>query len=205
MEYIFTNIYENNRWGTNENSEYMGSSGGGSSIEYNQDTYVPFLKEFIVSHNIKSVVDLGCGDFRCGDLIYGDLDILYTGYDAYKKVIDSHSKTYNPEKYTFHRLDFCNHPHEMVSGDLCIIKDVIQHWSLPNIYRFLDNLVENPKFKYILLINCCDQYEDDTDTMDGGFRPLHTRFLPLKKYNPTPLLYYHSKEISLIEPYSMLV
>ena len=83
MELIFTNVYENKLWGdNNNNTEYKGSSGSGSDINYNINTFVPFLKQFIVDNNIKNVVDLGCGDFRCGKLIYDDLDILYTGYDT---------------------------------------------------------------------------------------------------------------------------
>ena len=46
MEEIFTNVYENKTWGHNNDVEYNGSSGGGSDIEYNKDTYVPFLHIF---------------------------------------------------------------------------------------------------------------------------------------------------------------
>ena len=88
MEEIFTNIYENCEWGDNNNVEYTGSSGTGSDIDYNKKNYIPFLKKFITDNNIKNIVDLGCGDFICGKIIYDDLDILYTGYDAYKKIID---------------------------------------------------------------------------------------------------------------------
>ena len=35
MEQIFTNVYENNQWGSNNNTEYNGSSGEGSDIDYN--------------------------------------------------------------------------------------------------------------------------------------------------------------------------
>lgn len=45
MDHFFTNIYENKKWGDNNDDEYSGSSGGGSFIEYNKDTYVPFLKK----------------------------------------------------------------------------------------------------------------------------------------------------------------
>lgn len=48
MEQIFTNIYENNIWGNNENIEYKGSSGCGSKLDYNKDTYVPFLKSLLL-------------------------------------------------------------------------------------------------------------------------------------------------------------
>ena len=40
MEYIFTNIYENKQWGNNNNSKYEGSSGEGSTIDFNKYTYI---------------------------------------------------------------------------------------------------------------------------------------------------------------------
>ena len=88
--------------------EYQGSSGPWSYIYNNIDTYIPFLKQFIINNNIKTVVDLGCGDFVCGTLIYDNLDILYTGYDTYKKVIDYNSKQHSSSKYSFIHLDFYN-------------------------------------------------------------------------------------------------
>jgi len=53
METVFTNIYENHLWGNNHNNDYNGSSGGGSDIDYNKNTYVPFLKKFIDENHIK--------------------------------------------------------------------------------------------------------------------------------------------------------
>jgi hypothetical protein len=199
MEEIFTNIYENKIWGNNNNLEYNGSSGGGSDINYNKDNYVPFLKKFIIDNNIKNIIDLGCGDFRCGKLIYDDLDITYSGYDAYKKVIEFNSKEYLMPKYSFTHLDFCNNKEKIINGDLCILKDVIQHWSLDNIYSFLDYLVENKKFKYILICNCCNQMKDNTDITNGDSRQLSYKYLPLKKYNAINLYNYHSKEVSVIK------
>ena len=199
MEQIFTNVYEHCIWGNNNNFEYKGSSGGGSDIDFNKDSYVPFLNKFITGKNIKTVVDLGCGDFKCGKLIYDDLDILYTGYDVYKKITDYNSTQYSLPKYSFTYLDFCNNKESIINGDLCILKDVIQHWSLDNIYTFLDYLIEFKKFKYILICNCCNQTQDDTNIQTGDCRPLNCEYLPLKKYNPIKLYNYHSKEVSVIE------
>jgi len=198
MEECFTKLYESNTWGNNKMIDYTGSSGYGSSIIYNKDTFIPFLKKFITDNNIKNIVDLGCGDFICGKLIYDDLDIVYTGYDAYKKVIDFNSKTYSLPKYSFIHLDFCNNKKDIINGDLCILKDVIQHWSLDNIYTFLDYIVENKKFKYILICNCCNQSKDDTNIPNGDWRPLSCEYFPLKKYNPIKLYNYHTKEVSVI-------
>ena len=203
MEEVFTNIYEKRVWGSNYNNEYSGSSGQGSDIDYNKDTYVPFLRKFINDNNIKNIVDLGCGDFRCGTLIYDDLDISYTGYDTYKKVVEYNSKQHPLSKYSFIHLDFCNNKENIINGDLCILKDVIQHWSLDNIYNFLDYLVESKKFKYILICNCyynrSIKTADNTNIENGNFRPLSCEYLPLKKYNPIKLFNYHTKEVSVIE------
>lgn len=200
MEQDFTNLYERNMWGNNDNIEYNGSSGDGSEIYYNKDSYIPFLKKLLTSNNIKNVVDLGCGDFKCGKLIYDDLDISYTGYDVYKKIIDYHTKQqeYKLPKYSFLHLDFYNNKESIIQGDICILKDVIQHWALDNIYNFLDYLVESKKFKYILICNCCAQMQDNTNIVTGDFRQLSCEYLPLKKYNPTKLYNYRSKEVSLI-------
>ena len=199
MEQVFTNVYEKKLWGDNNIVEYNGSSGEGSDINYNKITYVPFLKKFINDNNIKTVVDLGCGDFKCGNLIYDDLDILYTGYDAYKKVVEYNSSQFSLPKYSFIHLDFCNNKETIIEGELCILKDVIQHWSLKNIYNFLDYLIEHKKFKYILICNCCNQTTDNTDIKDGDFRCLSCDYLPLKKYNPTKIFNYQSKEVSFIQ------
>jgi hypothetical protein len=204
METIFTNIYEKKLWGDGEFN-----SGSGSEIFYNKDTYIPFLKKFILDNSIKSVVDLGCGNFRCGPLVYDDLDISYTGYDTYKKLIDYNSNQYSLTKYNFVHLDFCNFKEQIIDGDLCILKDVLQHWSLDSIYSFLDYLTETKKFKYILLCNCCSQSVDNTNIQSGDFHFLSSDYLPLKKYNIKKLYNYtiklnenggnFYKEISVIE------
>jgi hypothetical protein len=199
MEKCFTDVYENKVWGSNNVAEYIGSSGPGSDVNYNKNTYVPFLKNFITANNIKTIVDLGCGDFRCGKLIYDDLDIRYAGYDAYKKVIDYNSKQHSLPKYWFKHLDFCNNKEKIVNGDMCILKDVMQHWPLENVYTFLDYLVESKKFKYILICNCCNQTIDNVNIQNGDWRALSCEYFPLKKYNPTKLYNFESKEVSVIK------
>lgn len=197
MEQFFTNVYEKCEWGDNKNSSYKGSSGGGSSIEININTYVPFLKKFIMENNIKSIVDLGCGDFVCGPLIYNTLDIKYTGYDTYEKVIIHNSDNNCKEKYNFYHLDFYNKKEEILPADLCILKDVLQHWKMDEIYNFLDYITDTKKYKYILICNCCNQKHDNPKNEERS-TPLSVDFLPLKKYNPKKLFNYSTKEVSII-------
>jgi hypothetical protein len=125
--------------------------------------------------------------------------VKYIGYDAYKKLIEFNSNQNTNEKYTFIHLDFCNDKEKILNGDVCILKDVIQHWPLSNIYSFLDYIVENKKFKYILICNCCNQLQNDTDIPSGQWRPLSCEYFPLKKYNAIKLYNYYLKEVSVIQ------
>ncbi len=196
MDKIFTNIYEHSTWGNNNNSHYKGSSGSGSSIDYNIKHYVPFLKNYILKKNIKSIVDLGCGDFKCGPSIYNGLNISYCGYDIYKKVI-LHNQNLYPN-YTFITSDFYKDKENLIKADLCILKDVLQHWPLEYIYSFLDYLVQSKKYKYILICNCSNQYKHNTNIQIGSWHALNSNFFPLKKYSPISSGFYNTKEISVI-------
>jgi len=199
MERIFTAIYEQKVWGDNAHQEYRGSSGGGSSIEYNRDAYIPFLQKFIKERNIKTVVDLGCGDFRCGTQIYTPLDVQYHGYDVYQPMVASNSKMFLPPKYRFTTMDFYAQRATIETADLCILKDVLQHWSKTHIETFLCDVVQSKKFRYIVITNCCRNAKEGVDIVDGAGRPLSSQQLPLRQFKPVTLLKYHTKEVCMIQ------
>jgi hypothetical protein len=196
---IFTNIYENCVWGDNRDKNYKGTSGGGSEVKFNKE-YIVGLKAFLTKKKIKSIADLGCGDFRCGKSIYNDLkNIKYCGYDAYDKIIKNNKKNHINPKYSFKHLDFFNKKESIKPADLCILKDVLQHWKTDCIYTFLDYLIASKKFKFILICNCCSQSDDTADIITGEWRGLSRNFLPLKKYNCQHLFNYQTKEVLLIK------
>ena len=192
MEHNFDNIYKTNHW--------ISGSGPGSTIAYNKDVYIPFLKQFIIDNNIKTVADLGCGDCQCLENTYNDLNIKYTGYDCvYTNVIENNLNNIQNDKYSFVHLDIFKNRENIIAADVCVLKDILCHWKLECIYIFLDYLVSCQKFKYILLINCCQQSIDNTDIQENGnFHPLSCDFFPLKRYKAQKLCNYNSKEISVI-------
>ena len=202
----FTKVYENNIWGDNNDPNYEGSSGTGSDINYNSKTYVPFLKHFIKKHKIKNIVDLGSGDFRTGMLIYDKMHVNYTGYDAYKKLVDYNNTKYEGYgMYTFIHSDFREkgEREKIIPAELCILKDVLQHWPNADIIDFLDYLIDSKKYKYILLCNCYKGNPENntthrTDIKPGQFSSLSSKSYPLNKYNAEVVYNWDTKEVSFI-------
>ena len=202
----FTVVYEKNIWGDNNDPNYKGSSGTGSDIKYNSKTYVPFLQHFIKKYKIKNVVDLGSGDFLVGLLIYDKMGVNYTGYDAYKKLVDYNNKKYEGYgMYKFIHSDFreVGEREKIVPAELCILKDVVQHWPTADIIAFLDYLIESKKYKYILLCNCFTGNPENTathrtDIKPGQFSSLSSTTYPLNKYNVEVVYTWDTKEVSII-------
>jgi hypothetical protein len=188
MESTFNNIYATDAW-TN-------GSGPGSALAFNETTYIPFLQNFIRENNIKNVVDLGCGDFQCGPTIYDTLGVEYIGFDVASSIITVNVDRY--PRYNFRHLDFYNEKEKLPCGDLCIIKDVLQHWPLSYINMFLSYVIAERKYKYILITNCSYQSQDNTDISIGEFHPLSSEYLPLRAFNVQSLYKYHTKEVCLL-------
>jgi hypothetical protein len=181
----FTKIYNTQYW--------INGSGTGSYIQ-NTKLYNTYMTEFIIQNNIHSITDIGCGDWQSSYLIYDRFEnIDYTGIDCVSSVIQNNKK--NHPKYKFHTIDILCNIDSIKDSDLYVIKDVLQHWKLQDIYNFLDQLVTK-NYKYIIITNNGHQTQDNIEltTYIGNGRGLHSNYLPLKKYNASLLLDYTGDE-----------
>ena len=87
----------------------------------------------------------------------------------------------------------------MANADLLIIKDVLQHWSDPEVRKFLDDMVALKKYKYILVINCAD--ESRSMLMEaGGWRTLSHNHPLLGDYGLIEIFKYNTKSVLLMKP-----
>lgn len=155
---VFSNIYKTNAWG-------YGSGVG--SLEINTRGYREFLQNFLKEYKIKSVVDLGCGDWQIASLINWD-KIHYTGIDVVDTVIEKDKELYGSDQVEFYCFDVLTQ--ELPTADLLIIKDVLQHWPNKDILDFLPRL---SSFKYALITNCILGNYVNVDIPLGIFRPLN--------------------------------
>jgi len=203
---------------TSQKTNCSYSSGSGSDLHINKKQYIPFLQTFIIENKIKTVVELGCGTFNIGPDIYRNLNIIYFGYDVQDETIKQNQETYKYffKKYNFFTANLLNEKslNALEPADLCIIKDVIQHWPTEYIEPFLDYLIASGKYNYILIVNCYDTSGESRPRKNikfAEFDYLSFNSEPLNKYNVENiddkyddkyygniLGYYATKEVSLI-------
>ena len=150
----FERIYREKMWGANDENE--GSSGGGSSLE-NARPYYEYLTKFLREHKIKSVVDLGCGDWMLSRYIdWTGID--YVGYDVVGSVIDKNIQKYGSDTVRFVNANFLNI--EIPAADLIICKHVLQHIPNKDVFCFIKLL---SKYKHCLILNAMPMGQENID------------------------------------------
>jgi 2-polyprenyl-3-methyl-5-hydroxy-6-metoxy-1,4-benzoquinol methylase len=135
----FEKIYSDNYWGTEV------KSGSGSTIAATENIR-NIIPEIVNKYNIKSIVDVACGDLTWMPLVLEKLgDIKYTGCDIVESLIEEHKKKY--PQYKFQTLDIVEE--NIPSGELIICREVLQHLPVRDIQKALINF-SNSSAKYIL-------------------------------------------------------
>ena len=138
----FRKIYATKAWGGNGERFSSGAGSRGDAAEL----YCSFVTKFIVERGIRSVVDLGCGDFAVGQQIVDRTGILYTGVDIVPELIEHHKSTVADSRVNFACVDIArdNPP----DADLCLIRQVLQHLSNREIAQVLANVRD---YRYTLI------------------------------------------------------
>jgi SAM-dependent methyltransferase len=138
---IFSEIYDRNRWGGNQGAFHSGSGSSAAHAEH----YGRLIRDFIGSRSLRHVVDLGCGDFRVGAQLI-DTGVIYTGVDIVPALIESNRRKYGSERVRFECLNIIED--ELPQGDLCLIRQVLQHLSNEQISKVLHNV---ESYRYVIV------------------------------------------------------
>jgi SAM-dependent methyltransferase len=139
----FSEIYRTKLWGEAEGGDFF--SGGGSEALF-AVPYVKQVQRFVAEHQIRIVVDLGCGDFRVGRLLCAQSDLRYVGVDVVPDLI-----FYNRAHFGGPRVEFrCANliADELPDGELCLIRQVLQHLTNAEILRALAKCA---KYRFVLV------------------------------------------------------
>lgn len=161
----FTEIYATNHW-------HYGS-GEGSLAELTEG-YRDFLSAFIAKSGVRTIVDIGCGDWQFARLMDWS-NVAYLGIDVDQGLVERNNVEYGRSNVKFVKMNVFNGP---PPADLLICKDVMQHWTNAMISQFVPFL---PRYKYCLFTNCADPASRrNIDIEVGKFRPIDLTAEPFR-------------------------
>jgi SAM-dependent methyltransferase len=118
---VFDKIYVSGAWGADGRTDLYSGPG---SYEESVEDYVEFVREFISKYQLRSIVEIGCGDFSIASRYAAMVD-SYLGVDVSSIVVDRNAKRYGSETINFVQADASKT--DLPASDLCIIRQVLQH------------------------------------------------------------------------------
>jgi hypothetical protein len=137
---IFSTIYDTYGFGGEESR-----SGPGSTLDETEKIREK-IKNLIKYKDIKSVVDIPCGDFNWMKEIVDSFE-LYHGGDIVPKCIEENTKKYGSDKISFSVIDLMGS--QIPQCDLLIVRDVIGHYPIEDGKKIVENIL-NSNCKYLL-------------------------------------------------------
>jgi hypothetical protein len=172
-EKIFTDIYDENRWGDKESR-----SGSGSTLTQTE-TIRRKLPEILEEFHIHSILDIPCGDFNWMKEVNLD-SISYIGADIVEKIIQINNEKYIKENRKFVKIDILRD--QLPHVDLILCKDLFLHFSYRHIFTAIKNIKKSGS-KYLLVSN--KLVTKNFDIMTGSGRPINFLIKPFSF--PSPL------------------
>lgn len=173
---VFTEIYKSNHWQSSESI-----SGTGSEIKQTE-SLVNDLNKLFIDKNIKSVLDLPCGDFKWMQKVNLS-NIDYIGGDIVEELINSNVSQFIENKnLKFKVINLIADP--LPVCDIIIVRDCLVHLS----YKDINSAIENMKSsgcKYLLTTTFTDKNLNH-DIATGEWRPINLQQKPFSF--PDPIL-----------------
>lgn len=162
-EDVFTEIYESGRWGGSPGEFF---SGPGTANEQIVSAYMAAItREASVEGFLGSkFVDLGCGDFRVGKRLC-PLCSSYVGVDIVKPLVRRNQEDYgNATTHFMHRDIVVD---DLPDGDVCFLRQVLQHLSNQEILAVLQKI---RKYKWVFIT---EHYPTDNDAIRPNIDKAH--------------------------------
>lgn len=172
----FQEIYKNDKWGyiRYEAAPCDFYSGPGSYAGELVNPYVSLVRKLISEKEIKTIADLGCGDFNVGSRI-APFVVDYTGCDIVPELIERNKKKFGNDRCSFVCLDMVED--ELPAADLCLIREVFQHLSNKEVMKVLSKLRQ---YKFVLVTETIKSGEEgfNKDIPHGTHRGVSLEYPP---------------------------
>jgi hypothetical protein len=177
----FSAIYEDRTW--TDAIPGMPRSGRGALYERSLSV-VEFVQARIASGDVRSIVDIGCGDLTYMSRIDAVVDgtVSYTGYDIVPALVEEHRRL---RWGSFYEGDVTA-PGFRVEADLVIVKDVLFHLEDAQIEAALANLRAS-SWRYLIMTSSDNATNDDRAFDRWHYAPVNF-LLPPYSFEPAEVL-----------------
>ena len=174
----FRHIYLSNHWQNYFKLDLQKSrSGPGSNLNYTSDMSRE-LEKFFAEKNIKTILDIGCGDFIWMNLLlnkYYNYD-KYLGLDIVDELIKNNNLKYSNDKISFKTFDLVKD--QIPKGfDIILIRDVFIHLKNEQIVNFL-NLLKNLDIKFFGVTSTPSLKKNNELKAVGRYRDINIEIEP---------------------------
>jgi hypothetical protein len=161
----FEQIYSSGGW--------VRSGSGPGSSSANTIEYRAFVSRFIEANGIRTITDLGCGDWQFSRFLdWSGLE--YLGLDVVPEIVENNRNLFGQANVQF---EMFISPDALPGGDLLLSKEVLQHLPNSTIIEYLNAI--RRKYRFALLTNTIVPISHvNVDINLGGYRPLRLQNPP---------------------------
>ena len=177
-KFVFYTIYKSNHWNKYskvDKNNLLVSGPGSIPGTIPTQTVVENLRIFISNNNIKSILDIPCGDFSwIQDLIKSE-KLNYTGWDIVSDIIQYNKRKYSSENINFFFKDIVNE-NNFGNCDLIFSRDFFIHMNIDDIKKILNN-IKKSSAKFLACSNNSD-VSINKDILVGQHRKVNLSIEP---------------------------
>lgn len=169
---FFAQVYRENLWQGRESRSGQGSEVG------QVGALISGLPEVLRRHEIKSLLDVPCGDLNWMKQV--DLGkISYIGGDIVSEIIEYNIENYESNLRSFKVIDISRD--KLPSADMIFVRDCFIHFTNKLIFMALQNIASS-SIKYLCITHDMDheRYPDGHNIdLDGADGEVHHQYRPL--------------------------
>jgi SAM-dependent methyltransferase len=160
------------------NEGYESLCGPGSHLLNAKETII-FINNFLTNYNIKSMLDLGCGDWNWFKNIELN-DIKYEGWDACDTMISDNRTKFGRHNIQFFKKDIISENYNTTDAIIC--RDVLFHLTVNNALTVIEKVKKS--CKYFITTSFNDVSENIGIGSKGwGFYRINTNIKPFNLQN----------------------
>lgn len=187
---VFTKIYQNDLFNARSgNDKNVSKSGSGSDREQTKEIIknLPILFE---KYQIKSVLDVPCGDFYWMQKVNLE-DVNYIGGDIVAGVVESNNTRFSSDTISFREIDIINDTLPKV--DLILCRDLLVHLKNKQITAALKNIKKSGA-KYLLTTSFKNTTNNQDNGIIGFWRTINLELTPFNMTNPIDEIFENCTE-----------